>query len=267
MKPEQTNHGVRGSVFAQTPFILNRKTVSLHNILVGDDPCQIRFMELFTGQRVKKMNVVTDEDILGHEESLLLKVDSPNAILLSANVKINVGIWSLDWLSKGTAGVSQIIKYAQSLLDVKLPKGAIERANEMLVDLFPTETGHGLPCVRDVRAGISGAFWILSGEIPLVKPPFWKQPWESSKEWLPRGVNPALRLNKLYRDIVGWTYMRDRDQKAGRQFGLTPSRLQYLEKQKPDVARMDATFTLLSAFRHGAIDPYVTALRISRIWA
>jgi hypothetical protein len=42
--------------------------------------------------------------------------------------------------------------------------------------------------------------WLLTDEI---KPKtIWKQPWEDKIKWMEPGVDPAYRLNTLYKDLV-----------------------------------------------------------------
>lgn len=262
---QKIHSGVEGTDFPQTPFLLFAKERKKHNILVGQDPGQVLFMEIATGVQASQVLVVADEDILGKEESLLFQVDNLRNIHLSPAVKANVGIWSLSPLVKGSAGVTKLIKHGMSLLRIeRLQKGAIDQANDMLVDMFPSEGGP--PHIRDVRAGICAALWVLTDDIPTEKPPFWKQPWEAPYDWMTRGVDPIYRLNSLYREAVSWIYAYKGDLESCRMFGVSPAKRMRLSRLKLDIDKMDATVCLLSAWKLERTDPLVVALKISQIW-
>ena len=262
---KQIHSGVEGTDFPQTPFLLFTKERKKHNILVGEDPGQVLFMEVATGLTVSKVLAVADEDILGKEEPLLFQVENLHNIHLSPVVKANVGIWSLTPLVKGSAGVTKLIKHGMSVLHMeRLQKGALDQANDMLVDMFPSDSGPAY--IQDVRAGICAALWVLTGDIPTEKPPFWKQPWEAPYGWMPRGVNPIFRLNALYREVVAWTYAHKGDLESCRMFGVSPAKRMRLSRMKLDIDKMDSTTCVLSAWKTERSDPLVVALKISQIW-
>lgn len=249
--------GVRESEFPQTPFLLSQKSIPKTNILVGYDPAQVRFVEQLLNRTAEHKDKVGDEDVIG-KDSLLL-VDSSRNLDLSPQVKEKVGIWSLDPLHNGPAGVNALLRFSAQLLGLDKPD---KTQVQLAADLLTKED------VGDVRAAIWKSVWILAGkELEPIK--FWKDPWETPTGWLPSDTDPAYRLNTLYWHLFGFTFTIRDEEQAIRKSGapLTPARIKKLKALKLDFHKVEATYRELSQWRIQKYDPYVCALKIRNIWA
>lgn len=247
--------GVRATTWPTTPLLLGQKTFHPYNILVGDDPCQVRFAEQVLGVPCRFLEVIHDEDILGKEEKLLYRVDSPRGLELSPNTKALAGIWSLDEIESGSAGANAIVRFAASLLDVPADRVLIQRVSD---ELLKKE-------IEDVRAAIWDAVWLLTGPRPE-EDVRWPNPWEDSKGWIPKGVDPGYRLNSLYRFLVGYVFAKEDDQDAARKFGMSISKFKALQRFSLDLNKVDQSIRELSRWRTQKYNPLVCALRITTIW-
>src|SRR5450631_4395332 len=129
---------VDGIEYPTTPLLLER-TPKKHNVLIGNDAMQIRFAEQFLtiAHDVKvlheKVESVNDSMVLGQDVPKLYVVERSSFIDLSPNAKAKVGIWSLDLIEKGSAGLNAIVRYGARLIDVEKPdKALVQRvADEM----------------------------------------------------------------------------------------------------------------------------------------
>lgn len=247
--------GVRVTVWPTTPLLLSQKTFRRYNILVGDDPAQVRFAEQILGVSCRFVEVLHDEDILGKEEPLLYRVDSPRGMELSPNTKSLAGIWSLDEIEKGSAGANAIVKYAASLLEMPADKTLVQ----LVADGLLKEK------IKDIRVAIWDAVWLLAGPRPAIQER-WPDPWAKSTAWLPAGVDPSWRLNSLYRFLGGYVFAKEDDQDAARKFGVSVSKFKALQRLTLDLNKVDESIKELSRWRTQKYDPLVCALKISYLW-
>ena len=247
--------GVRATVYPTTPMLLLQKTYLRFNVLVGDDPAQVRFAEQLLGIKAQHVDVLRDEDILGKEGSHLFHIDTPRQSELSPNTKALVGFWSLETIEKGSAGASALVKYAATLLDSPVDKKTLQLvADELVKD-----------DLGDIRAAIWRAAWMLSGPPPLDFAR-WPDPWQKPSEFLPKGVDPGLRLNALYRSLVAFVFAKENDQDAARKFGISIAKFKMLQSQNIDLNKVYSSIRELSKWRTQKYNPLVCALKIRYIW-
>jgi hypothetical protein len=255
MDQKKLRPGVRETVFPATPLLLSQKTYHRFNVLVGDDPAQVRFAEQLLELKTVHLDHLRDEDVLGKEGSFLYQIDHPRAIELSPNTKQLVGFWSLEPIEKGSAGANALIKYAASLLDVSLDKKSLQLMSDELV----------AQDLADLRAAIWNGAWLVAGPTPSDMPR-WLDPWTKPGEWLPKGVDPGHRLNALYRSLVGFVFAKENDQEAARKFGISIAKFKVLQSQNMDLGKVERSIRELSKWRSQKSNPLVCALKIRHIW-
>jgi hypothetical protein len=255
--------GLTDTEYPTTPLLLER-VPKKHNVLIGNDPMQIRFAEQFLSAHFtvpikhEAVACVNDEHVLGKDEPQLLLVERSSLIDLSPNVKAKTGIWSLDLIKPGSAGVNAIVRSAAELMGMEKPdKATVQRVADEIVD--------GL---YDIRAGIWDAAWLLSG--PLPEKAKWMRPWENWLLWLPKGVDPRYRLNALYWEMVEWVFAQTGDErgfkKAKGASKFNPRSFQKLSALQLPKDKVFNSLLELSAWRERHYDPYVCALKLAKIW-
>jgi hypothetical protein len=255
--------GVRASEFAQTPGLLAQKVHKKVNILVGDDPVQVRFVEQTLGISVEKVGRLEDKDVLSVDSSKLFQVISSRHLEFSPNTLAKVGIWSLDPLVNGSDGVTAIVKYAVAI--VGLEKPSKEQLTEIARRISSRE-------IEDVRAAVWDAVWHLTGDAPKAWKP-WLDPWTDPKGWLPSDLNPEKRLNSLYWDLVLFCFTRRDEEEALKKAAnksrvrVSPSKYKYFKGLNLDLNKVYDSFYLLSRWRAERFDAYVCALLMKNIWA
>jgi hypothetical protein len=255
MEHRKFRPGIRATVYPTTPMLLTQKIPRRYNILVGDDSAQQRFAEQVLGLTCRHMEVLREEDLLGHEEPLLYRVDSLRCMELSPNTKALCGLWSLDPIEKGSAGASTLVRFAASLLDVAVDKIQLQRVADKLLE----------EDIEDVRASLWNAVWLLTGP-RLEESGRWPDPWAEPKKWLPTGVDPGYRLNSLYRTLVSYVFAKENDQDAARKFGVSMARFKAMQRLSLDLDRVDRSIRELSRWRTQKYNPLVCALKVTSIW-
>jgi len=248
--------GVRATVWPTTPSLLLQKTYRRYNILVGDDPAQVRFAEQILCVFCKFVEILHDEDLLGKEESLLYRVESPRCLELSPNTKALSGIWSLDSIEKGSAGANALVKYAATLLDVPADTKLVQRVSDQLLTKE----------IVDIRAAIWEAARLLVGPPLSENKERWPDPWEKPIAWMPEGIDPGLRLNTLYRFLVGYVFVKEGDQDAARKFGVSMAKFKVMQRINLDLVKVYDCIRELSRWRAQKYPPLVCALRVTNIW-
>lgn len=241
-----------------------------HNVLIGNDPSKIRFAEQFLsihhGVPVKHEQVpeVKDE-MLYEEEPKLYLVDVVQQVDISPAVKSKTGVWSLDMIERGSAGINAIIRHAVKLRGgEKPPKDVVAKIGyELIKDSDPHSKRYLL---TDIRAAVWYAVWLLSG--PVAGWSSWVEPWENWMTWLHPSVDPRYRLNSLYRELVMWVFASTSDERGFRKTGggWDSKRFQKLSTLQLPRDKVYDTLAVLSTWREYGYDPYVCAIRISKIW-
>lgn len=160
---------------------------------------------------------------------------------------------------EGSSAINTLVKFAASLLESQkhaLNRETIDRvANELLKRQF-----------LDIRALICEAMWILSGPLPP-KVVAWKEPWESPTEWITRDMDPSLRLNVLYKTLMGYGYSTLNGAEAATKFGVSPSQQQYFKTLHLDPNRVYDSVTVLARWKEQRMSPYICAFQIAAIWS
>jgi hypothetical protein len=248
--------GVKETPFPATPVLLGQKTFKRHNILIGYDPVQEQFASQFFNTSVQLKDSITDEDILGHQDALLYRVEHSWNLEISPQVRNAVGIFSISPMVKGSSGVYAIVKHAAILLGLQKSQTEIAAVADELVK----------EPIHDVMAAVWHAVWLLTGPAPDPFKP-WPEPW-ASKEWLPVNVDPVYRLNTLYRDCVALVYARGDDEEAAHKFGVRPTKFKVLKDigRSLDLRRLRASILELNRWRQLKYNPLVCALKITNIW-
>jgi hypothetical protein len=257
------------TLYPPIPLILER-TPKRHNVLIGNVPAQIRFAEQILSVhhgvpiRHEEVPEVKDEMVYGDEPKLYL-VDVPQQVDLSPTVKAKTGVWSLDLIEKGSAGINAIIRHAAKLLKMKKPPKEImaKVGSELVKD---SDRGGKRYLLGDIRAAVWYAAWLLSG--PLPEGQNWLAPWENWMTWCPRGADPYFRLNALYRELVMWTFAQTGDEYGFRKTdgSWNPKRWAKLATLRLPKDKAYDTLAVLSAWRAHSYDPYIAILHVSKIW-
>lgn len=253
------------------PLLLER-TPRRHNILVGNDPAQIRFAEQFlskahgTTVRHEPVPAVNDDMLLGRDEPKLYLVERSGLIDVSPKEKAKTGIWSLDLIERGSAGMNAIVRYAATKLlgREKPPKETLAKVGYDLIR--ESDPGGRRYLLGDVRAAVWHAAWLLTG--PAEGRVSWIAPWENWVMWMPRGGDPRYRLNALYRELVMWVFASTGDERGFRRTGGSwdSKRFQRLSQLRLPKGKVYDTLAELSAWRAHGYDPFVCAIRVSKIW-
>jgi hypothetical protein len=244
-----------------------------HNILIGNDATQIRFAEQFLsmhfGVPVKHevVDVVTDSMLLGQDAPKLYLVERSSLITIAEKERAKTGIWSLDLIERGSSGINAIVRYAAKLMEIDKPeKAVLNRVGAELVKESDPRSKKYL--LTDIRAAVWQACWLLKG--PIESSPKWLAPWENWMMWMSKGGDPRYRLNALYRELVMWVFASTGDERGFKKTGGSwdQKRFAKLAALQLPKDKVYDTLVVLSAWRkpNSGIDPFVTILRISKIW-
>lgn len=261
-----------GTEYPTVPLLLERSPKK-NNVLIGNDPTQIRFAEQYLsmihGVSIKHEAVPTVGDgvLLGQDEPKLYLVDVSSQIDISPSVKAKTGIFSLDLIERGGAGINAIIRHAAKLLDMEKPdKTVMARVGyELVKESDPSSKKYLL---TDIRAAVWQAAWYLSG--PITGQSRWLAPWENWMLWMPKGDRDSVRyrLNSLYRELVMWVFASTGDERGVRKTGgrWDAKQFQKLSQLPLPKEKVYTTLAALSTWRAHEYDPFVCAIRISKIW-
>jgi hypothetical protein len=248
---------IRGVASGYPPvsFCLAKKNLPHINIVIGDDPAQVSWLEQRLQVSATPIEKVTDASVLG-KSNLLLKVYMDKQVDLSDQVRDSVGIWSAQPLVKGSAGLTAAIKYAANLLQIKeLPKDYVS-----LVAYRLGKKDH--PSLISLVWKIAG---LLMGDIQMGER--WAYPWDDRRKWMPNDVEPAHRLHALYWDLVAYSYIKSGQPDMAKRMGTSPSKIKFLASLKLPRTKVASTVEALSKWRLAKTDALQTALIISSIWS
>jgi hypothetical protein len=260
-----TNLGRRATngKYPPTPLAYFRKTLPKNNILIGDDPAQLRFLAQqlnrevtqIEGDPITAVDKVTDDMLLGYE-GLLLQVSAEYRIDLSPDVKSRTGIWDAGPIRKNSAGAHAIVRQAAAILKIsdKLPA---ETMNFVAGEI----TKYGL---EDVRGALWAAVWHLTGD--CTPEPAWIEPWQDPVRWFNPKNDPVYRLEGLYLTLVAWGFLVTREPLGLKQLHITPVHEAYLQTLRLDEQRVYDSIKQLSNWRMQRTDPMLCALAIACIW-
>jgi hypothetical protein len=267
----RTESGVGGTEYPSTPLLLATKP-KRNNILIGNDATQIRFAEQYLsmmhGVPIKHEAVpfVGDEMVVGQDAPKLYLVERSSLITLAPKELAKTGIYSLDLIERGSSGVNAIVRYAAKLMDIEKPSKEV--LNRVGFELIKESDRSKKYLLTDIRAAVWHACWLLKG--PAESSPKWLAPWENWMMWMPKGGDPRYRLNALYRELVMWVFATSGDERGFKKTGGSwdAKRFAKLAALQLPKDKVYDTLVVLSAWRkpNSNIDPYITVLRISKIW-
>ena len=252
----QFRPGVATSEYPPATFLLTRKTFRPFNILVGDDPSQVRLAEQLLGMPCRAEEHVDDSMLLTGQPCLLC-VTTGRVVDISQAVKDKTSFWTIGPIKRGSAAALAIVKHAASLLGREVGK---EDARLMADELASEGIG-------DIRVAIWRAAWMLLGPVPEERKR-WPEPWEHSTKWLPPGVDPAYRLHTLFRDLSAYAFLAAGEEGSVKKAGLSlsPSKLKYLSGLRLDPARAAETVREIAAWRARKDSPWACAVRVASVW-
>lgn len=256
--PELRREGVTNS--SNLPHVLHvllKKTLPQNNIVVGLDVPQLQFIQRYLKTIAKPVERVTDDMLAGYD-GRLYHVTFSHKVDLSPEFRQRTGIWALSPITKGSSAIHTLVKFAASLIDI--PENSLKHET---IDRVAEELLEGE--IFDIYTLMWKAAWILSGGLAPVA--VWKEPWESPTEWLTLDMNPSLRLNVLYKKLVGYVYLTVYSGDAATKYGLTPSQQNHFKQINLDLKRVYRSISVLSRWKQGRRDAYVCALEISSIWS
>lgn len=246
-----------------TPFAWQKKTLPKNNILIGEDPAQLRFLvqrltptsKSIDGPEAEPVERVTDAMLLGRT-GLLYCVKAAHRIDLSPDVRSHTGIWEAGPIERASAAVNEIVRHAVAIIDpgAKLSRSTLNFvANELTKEPL-----------ADIRGSLWHAVWLLTGEFtPYVA---WPEPWNDPVKWLPPEASVPLRLQTLYRTLVGWAFLATGEEIGVKQLSLEYQEIQQLKQLRLDTRRVYESIQQLSIWRNRHSDPILCALAIASIW-
>ncbi len=238
-------------------MLLARKAPKPFNILVGNDPYQIRFAEQTLGLRHRIMEKVTDADLLTGEPCLLC-ITTSRVVDISEKVKDKTAFWSIGPLRRGSAGASAIVRHAATALGKGVPdKDVLQRVADRLAN----------EGIGDIWIALWKAVWLLLGP-PPEENKRWLEPWENYLGWLRPDIDPAYRLNTLFRDLSAYAFLISGEEESLKKatLSLSPSKLKYLSGLKLSQEKVYRTLRELSSWRNYHGDPYPCSMRVAAIW-
>jgi hypothetical protein len=262
-----------GALIMETQYpsapLLLEKPLQKNNILIGDNEAQVRFAEQYLsaahGQSIvcQKMDLLTDDHLLGHDEPLLYRVERSSFFDLSLDVKAKTGIWSLEFISEGSTAANALVRAAATLIDAKPKKEDVTRVARELV----YQTRHGMGEDLDqIMVSVWRAAWLLTA--PPIERKSWPRPWENHVAWMPPDVDPAHRLHSLYWELMMYIFAAENDEKGWKRMGR-PYKAETFKRaatKRMPLPQVDATLHVLSAWREQKSDPYICALKVAAIW-
>jgi len=248
--------------------LLLEKPPQKNNVLIGDNEAQVRFAEQYLsavhGRKIacQKVETLTDDCLLGHDEPLLYRVERSSFIDLSLDIKGRTGIWCLEFISEGSSAASALVRAAANLIGAKPGKDDVARVARELV--YQTRYGMGED-LDQIMVSIWRAAWLLTAP-PERKG--WPRPWETHVGWLPPGADPAHRLHSLYWELVMYVFATECDEKGWKRMGRAykAEAFRKAASKRLPLAQVDATLRELSAWREQKSDPYTCALKVAAIW-
>ncbi len=242
--------------FTPPVFILQRKTALRNNVLIGDDPAQIRFLEQQLKVMCEEVDRVTDDMLVGREGALF-RVYAAHRIDLSPEMRNKTGFWSAEPVVKGSAAINALVKFAATLLPYPEKKLTREIVN-LIGDQLTRKR------VYDLRGTLWQAVWLLAGDLAETR--YWRDPWDSPTGWLDDSMNVGSRLHVLHQRTVYYAIFITKGTEAARKLGAKPHVLQRFKDLNLDPTKVYLTISLLSRWKQNRVQPYPCALQIAAIW-
>jgi hypothetical protein len=255
----KTSGAAGGAIHHPVPYLFLKLPVR-QNVLIGDDPLQIRFVEQLLKCECVTIDSLTDDDILGVED-VLFRVRFEKSLELTPAVRSKIGMWSLQPVAPDSASANALVRVASKIIG--------EPLDEVRFNAIVKEIGRRFKknFVRDLRVGLwETCDLILEGNTPTNK---WKEPWDTADpmEWLPPGTNIDMRLGTLFKHLRAYVYLLSGVDEEAMDLKVLPSKIKYLQGLHLDPEKVYETLKALSRHRYFGADPRKVVLALVKIWA
>lgn len=243
--------------FTPAVFLLQKKSAHRNHIVIGEDPAQLAFIAEELETPIEEVDRVTDDMLVG-QSGHLYKVFAGHRIDLSPEMRSKTGFWSAEPITRGSAAINVIVKYAAAILpfEGKLTREQVDIVGDQVVKNR----------IVDVRVAISESMWLLTGEIK--RPERWPEPWEQPIKWVnSETMDVSYRLNTLHKRLIGYTTYLGKGPEAAKAIGVRPHELQKYKDLTLDLTKVYHTIKTISQWRQGKwADEYICAGIICSIW-
>ena len=246
---------VASSEYQPVVLTLGRKTLPKWNIVIGDDHAQLLWMEHVAGMKAATVDKVTNEMLLG-KDACRYRIAAEHRLDLSPDVKARTGIWSADRITKNSAALNHLVKFAQTLLPHNPPKLTREQVAIVGEEVMRYD-------VTLVQAAIGRAMTAICG--PMLPRKRWTEPWLDPRHWMDL-KEPNYRLHSLHKTLVAWAHIYCDNVLYAKQLGLSPSRIQWLKGQTIDPKKVLKAIKILSAWSVEKSEPWQCAMTVAAIW-
>ena len=246
------------SNFPSTVHYALASTTPQHNIVIGSDPVQIRFIEQVSGLTAQRVDRVSDSTLLAGTARTLFLVDAAYQVDLSPEMLKRTARWSATQVTKGSPTIRAVVELANTLAPSGI-KGKLKDAVNIVGDEL-TKNG-----VYDLHATLWQAVSMLGA--PVKAQERWPEPWDAPILWMPSDADPGFRLNSLYRTLISYALIKTRTPEVARAFGVSPSKANWLASLSLDGVKVYKAVLILSRWRNERTPSYICALKISALWA
>jgi hypothetical protein len=242
--------------FTPAVFLLQKKSNHSNNIVTGDDAAQLRFLSEELGVEIERVDRITDDMLVG-QSGRLLHVFAGHRIDMSPEMRGKTGFWSAEQITKGSAAINVIVKYAAALM------GQAKLTREQL-DIVGDQVIRNLKKIVSVNVAIWEASWLLTGEVKKLD--HWPEPWEQPIRWVHPDMIVGKRLHVLYNKLVGYATWLGKGDSAAKALGVKPHELQKYKDLTLDPTKVHDTIKTLSQWKSGRWEETVCAGIICSIW-
>lgn len=235
------------SEFPCVPLILDRKTPGQVHVVLGSLQCQIDFLiEIVGGTAVHQIVVDRLEDapvieaLQGTVPTVFL-LRRPTALSLAADTRAKVGVWNAAVLRRDSAAVRTLVRHGAALVEVQgLTSERVDQIGNMALDALGEDAAPS--------SLMWECAWHATGTEKAARPA-WVDPWDSPWAWAKGELPLQVRLHVLYKDLVGYVFIKDKDIKQAASMGISQRRIEMLGALHLDARRVERAITLLSKWR------------------
>ncbi len=250
-------------------LILDRKDPGPWHVVLGEFGSHAAFVahqlkaELIELDRLDDLGLA-DLKLKHGKTPFVVYLERETACTLGSDAKMSY--WASKPIKKRSSSIRALVRAAVQVLgrmeDPEQP--VLDGVGDRLVDLL----GEGAA----PEAYLWGAVWDLTDpKLGDMVSSTWVSVWEKPWAWTAGSKVPlARRLHGLYRDLVGWVFVRADDMVAAKAFGLSPSKVAWLKTLRLDTVKVDQSIMVLSAWRGTQGGPeadYRAGMKLSAIWA
>lgn len=237
------------SDFPAVPLILERKSPGHVHVVLGGLQGHINFLaEAIAGEapvRFVSLESLHDAPVieaLQGTEPTIFVLARPQGLSLASDIRAKVGVWVAQPLKRRTAGLRVLVRYGVALAGVKpLEAERVDFLGDATLDALGDDA---LPSSVIWEAAYR-SLDPTSGAAPAT----WIHPWEDPWAWT-RGDFPLpMRLQVLYKDLVGYVFALDNDWKCAQGLGITPARFAWLKTLRLNTRKVDAAIRVISPWR------------------